>query len=125
MGELPAVPLAEAGPLAQTPEQAMVASPEAAGNRQLTTLPPVAAQDDAQAATPIDTALQAALGTSAPTATPAATDDDTAVDKEWIEKAKRIVAQTSENPYEQNRQLAHVKADYLQKRYGKVIKLAE
>lgn len=57
-------------------------------------------------------------------ATPAAS-DDVADDKIWIEKAKRIVMQTMADPYEQNKQLAVVKADYLQTRYGKQIKLAE
>jgi len=53
-----------------------------------------------------------------------ATDDDL-IDKAWVVKAKQIVAATKLDPYQQNQQLAAFKADYLQKRYNKTVKLSE
>lgn len=49
---------------------------------------------------------------------PAAQDNDL-IEKEWVEKAKQIVEHTRDNPYEQQRALAEMKADYMKKRYNK------
>lgn len=58
-------------------------------------------------------------------ATPVAAADDDLIEREWVDKAKQIVDGTKEDPYQQNRQLAAFKADYMKKRYGKTIKLSE
>lgn len=58
-------------------------------------------------------------------ATPAIADDVDLIEKEWVEKAKQIVAQTRHDPYLQNREMNRMKADYMKKRYGKDIKLEE
>lgn len=68
---------------------------------------------------PPDPAAQIA----APSSTPAVADDSDLIEKEWVEKAKQIVASTREDPYEQNKQMSRFKADYLKKRYNKDIKL--
>lgn len=47
------------------------------------------------------------------------------IEKEWVERAKQIVEHTREDPYEQQRALSQMKADYLKKRYDKDIKIAE
>ncbi len=60
-----------------------------------------------------------------PIATPAVADDLDLIEKEWVEKAKAIVAQTRSDPYNQNKEMNRFKADYMQKRYGKEIKLDE
>lgn len=57
-------------------------------------------------------------------AVPAIADDVDLIEKEWIKKINSIIASTKNNPYEQSRQLALLKMDYLQKRYNKVIKLS-
>jgi hypothetical protein len=112
---------AEHDSLPETAEQLMVGSPEAAGNQPGTAAPVLTPQ----------TAMQA-VAASQPTPQGATTqaqvsDDDQnpMLDKVWVLKAKQIVLQTANDPYEQNKQLAGVKADYLQKRYGKTVKLAE
>lgn len=50
-------------------------------------------------------------------------DDDDLIEKEWVNKAKRIVESTRDDPYKQTEELTVFKADYMQKRYGKTIKL--
>jgi hypothetical protein len=56
---------------------------------------------------------------------PATADDSDLIEKEWVEKAKQIVAATREDPHAQNRQMSRFKADYLKKRYNKDIKVEE
>jgi hypothetical protein len=52
-------------------------------------------------------------------------DDADLIEKEWVEKAKAIVASTRHDPRTQNRELNKFKADYMQKRYNKTIKVDE
>ena len=64
---------------------------------------------------------------SVPTATnatiTATADDVDLIEKEWVDRAKAIVAQTRNDPYVQNREMNKVKADYMMKRYHKEIKV--
>ncbi len=81
-------------------------------------MPPVAAPTQpAQPVTPQPQGLAAQ--------TPAVADDNDLIEKEWVEKAKRIVAATREDPHKQNKEMSRFKADYLKKRYNKDIKLEE
>ena len=50
----------------------------------------------------------------------AQTSDETAIEQEWIEKAKEVVARTQDDPYMQNRLLSELKTQYLATRYGRV-----
>lgn len=54
---------------------------------------------------------------------PVIADDVDLIEKEWVHKVKEIIAKTAKDPYEKSRQLTLIKADYLQKRYNKTIKL--
>lgn len=54
---------------------------------------------------------------------PAGAEDSDLIEKEWVDRAKQIVEHTREDPYEQQRALSEMKADYLKKRYNKDIKL--
>ena len=56
---------------------------------------------------------------------PLIADDTDLIEKEWVDKAKQIVAQTSHDPYLQNKEINKVKADYLKKRYNKDVKLID
>lgn len=49
--------------------------------------------------------------------------DDDLIEKEWVDKAKRIVEQTRSDPHRQSEELTLVKADYMKKRYNKTIKV--
>lgn len=57
--------------------------------------------------------------------TPDIADDGDLIEKDWVAKVKQIIGNTAHDPYEQSKQLTELKADYLQKRYGKVIKAEE
>jgi len=57
--------------------------------------------------------------------TPAIADDVDVIEKEWVDKAKKIVSSTKDDPYSQERQVSKLQADYLMKRYGKQIKTVD
>ncbi|MEK7096276.1 MAG: hypothetical protein AAB896_03240 [Patescibacteria group bacterium] len=44
------------------------------------------------------------------------------IEKQWVQKAKEIVADTKSDPYRQKTEMSKAKADYIQKRFKKVIK---
>lgn len=50
--------------------------------------------------------------------------DEDLIEKEWVDKAKKIVAQTHDDPYAQEKEVSRLQADYLKKRYGKEIKIS-
>lgn len=52
---------------------------------------------------------------------PAVAGDDDLIEKEWVDKAKRIIAETKDDPYRREREVGLLQADYLQKRYNKTI----
>jgi hypothetical protein len=60
-----------------------------------------------------------------PTASPATDDsplaanDDDLIEKEWVDKAKKIIAETKDDPYRREQEVGRLQADYLRKRYGK------
>lgn len=52
-------------------------------------------------------------------------DDTDLIEKEWVIKAKAIVAHTKDDPYRQNEEMTKMKADYLKTRYNKDLKGSE
>lgn len=57
--------------------------------------------------------------------TPAVAADEDVIEKEWVEKAKKVIAETKHDPFLQERAVSRLQADYIQKRYGKTVKLPE
>ncbi len=55
---------------------------------------------------------------------PISASDDELIEKEWVDKAKRIVYETKSDPYRQESEVSRLQADYVKKRYGKDIKLS-
>lgn len=49
--------------------------------------------------------------------------DEDLIEKEWVEKAKKVISETKNDPYAQEQAVSRLQADYLNKRYGKVVKL--
>lgn len=47
--------------------------------------------------------------------------DEDLIEKEWVDKAKQVIAQTRDDPYRQEREVSKLQADYLMKRYGKTL----
>jgi hypothetical protein len=56
---------------------------------------------------------------------PSIADDGDVIEKEWVDRAKEIVARTRQDPYNQTRELHKFKAEYLQKRYNKTIEAVQ
>jgi hypothetical protein len=50
---------------------------------------------------------------------PIAASDDDLIEKEWVDKAKKIIMQTKDDPYRREQEVSKLQADYLRKRYGK------
>lgn len=65
-----------------------------------------------------DTATQAL-----PTATHA--NDDDVIEKEWVNKSKKIVKETKGDPYRKEHEVSKLQADYMHKRYGKQVKIPD
>jgi hypothetical protein len=122
--QLPEVelPPAEA---AETKAPAETGAEQSAGRTQ--TPQPPAIQLPVLPTTPDPTtgaAQPAVSGTTTSDATVTADDTDL-IEKEWVDKAKQIVERNREDPYRQSEELTVVKADYMQKRYGKTIKASK
>lgn len=60
-----------------------------------------------------------------PPAAPPIADDTDLIEKEWVIKAKQIVLQTRDDPYQQNKAVNKLKADYVRTRFNKEIKLSD
>lgn len=45
--------------------------------------------------------------------------DDDVIEKEWVDKAKKIIGDTKGDPYRREYEVGQLQADYLEKRYGK------
>lgn len=51
--------------------------------------------------------------------TPTVAADEDLIEKEWVDKAKKIILETKDDPYRREQEVGKLQADYLQKRYGK------
>lgn len=50
---------------------------------------------------------------------PTIASDDDLIEKEWVDKAKKIIANTQNDPYLREQEVTKLQIDYLRKRYGK------
>lgn len=50
---------------------------------------------------------------------PAIAQDDDLIEKEWVEKAKKIISQNRDDPHKQEEEATGLKVDYLKKRFGR------
>lgn len=60
--------------------------------------------------------------TPVPTATddlPLVANDDDLIEKDWVDKAKKIIIETKDDPYRREQEVSKLQADYLRKRYGR------
>ena len=53
---------------------------------------------------------------------PVVADDVDVIEKEWVDKARKIVDKSKDDPYLQELEVGKLQADYMKKRYGKEIK---
>jgi len=120
--ELPPQPFGPEEDLEKLPGQP--SAPERTGNQPAVAAPPP----------PVDPTLLAPLPhaqtpTTIVVTTPLTTtdtglsaQDSDLIEKEWVEKAKDIVAQTQDDPYHQKKEISKVKAEYIHKRFNKTVK---
>lgn len=80
-------------------------------------------------ATPVTTPVQASPATPSPNQpsgdSPLIADDVDVIEKEWVDKAKKIVSATKADPHTQDKEISKLQADYLMKRYNKKLKVNE
>ena len=74
---------------------------------------------------PLPNVITTNVSNTTSNANPSVADDADLIEKEWVHKAKEIIKQTQTDPHVQSRELNIFKADYMQKRYNKVLKLSE
>ncbi len=86
--------------------------------------PPAASHVTASIASPASLPGSQPSGTTSHSA-PAIADDNDLIEKEWVQKAKAIVEKTKENPYQQNKDMSHYRADYIKKRFNKDVKVSD
>ena len=56
---------------------------------------------------------------------PLVANDDDLIEKEWVDKAKKIIVETKDDPYRREQEVGKLQADYLRKRYGKELGLPD
>jgi len=82
-------------------------------------LPAPAAQQPAQISVPAVPLLRPLTSSDD---NPTVAGDEEVIEKVWVDKAKKIITQTKDDPYKQEQEVSRLQADYLKKRYGKDIK---
>ena len=53
--------------------------------------------------------------------TPATAGDDDLIEKEWVDKAKKILAETRDDPHRREQEVGKLQVEYIRKRYGREI----
>ncbi|MBI3494602.1 hypothetical protein HY004_01295 [Candidatus Saccharibacteria bacterium] len=87
---------------------------------------PQVSSDDVTIALPsVPDSVQASDVTTTTTQTPVVAADDDVIEKEWVNKAKKVITQTKGDPYTKEREVSRLQADYMQKRYGKQVKMPD
>lgn len=51
--------------------------------------------------------------------------DDDVMEKEWVNKSKKIIKDTKGDPYRKEHEVSKLQADYMLKRYGKDVKIPD
>ena len=47
--------------------------------------------------------------------------DDDLIEKEWVDKAKKIISATRDDPYRREREISKLQIEYIRRRYGREI----
>ncbi len=125
--DVPVGSLNEAG-MSSNPEKdrsTSVEQPKEVVGSTTTSVNPAISQDD----TATD---QQGVSSSAMPATAALSSDDDliaedtdVIEKEWVQKAKKIVQTTKDDPHAQEQEVSKLQAEYLKKRYGKDLRVSE
>jgi hypothetical protein len=124
---LPPTPDSAAGehvPTLPSPESGITTGAE---RREQTAELQAAASDAARSSAPAQTAAPVAPdpvvavqpATPSSTGGPLVADDADLIEKEWVERAKKIILETKDDPFARTNRVNELQKDYLQKRYNK------
>jgi len=104
-----AIPTDSQEKVEQHSEQALAAAVSAGASVNAVLPPPV-----------IDNSVIVGQGTLATDdGMPIIANDDDLIEKEWVDKAKKIILETKDDPYRREQEVSKLQADYLRKRYGR------
>jgi hypothetical protein len=95
-------------------EQAAEASAAIAADMGPITVPSITAVDDSSKVASV------AIGDN-----PVVAKDDDLIEKEWVDRAKRIVAETKSDPHQQEEEVNRLQVDYMKKRFGRELGVTE
>ncbi len=86
-----------------------------------------AAADAAASGIPILPPIVPLIPAAQPVVTdsPAVAADEDVIEKEWVDKAKKIIFQTKDDPFERTNKVNELQRDYLKKRYNKDLGASE
>lgn len=82
-------------------------------------VPPAAASVVPPVAAALPTPVLTTDDVAQDTTLPAVAADDDLIEKEWVTKAKKILEETKDDPYQREQSVKQLQADYLFKRYGR------
>ena len=68
---------------------------------------------------------QVTIGSTMVAGNPLIANDDDLIEKKWVEKAKKILIETQNNPYKRDNEVNKLQVDYLKKRFGRELGVAE
>jgi hypothetical protein len=74
---------------------------------------------------PAPVAPVSAVAPPATSSAPSVAADDDVIEKEWINMAKKVLSLTKGDPFQKGHEISKLQADYLEKRYGKQVKVPE
>jgi hypothetical protein len=52
---------------------------------------------------------------------PIVANDDDLIEKEWVDKAKKILSETRDDPYKREQEISKLQIEYIRRRYGRQI----
>lgn len=67
----------------------------------------------------------AATKDSPNTSVPITASDDNLIEREWVDRAKKIVADTQNDPHQRENEVSKLQIDYIKKRYGRELGVAD
>lgn len=103
-----------------TNEQRFEAPAERPALQETEGLPPVVTAVPVAVPVIQDNQAQAAVADDS-SANPAVAADESLIEKEWVDKAKKIIEETKEDPYRRELEIGKLQRDYIRKRYGREI----
>jgi len=69
--------------------------------------------------TPVVTDDSSTDDNASPLLVPMIANDDDLIEKEWVDRAKKIVSENRDDPYKQEEAVSELQKDYQKKRYGR------